>query len=184
MSRLTSKDALTLLIHRQGIYTWNELLTYTQKLPYGRNENRFDFSLVIKEQKGTCSSKHAFLKEVANQNHLEGIQLILGMYKMNASNTPKIGTSLSEQGIAFIPEAHCYLKVDGRRLDITTSDAKIDDLSADILLEQEISPNQVSNFKVDFHKNYLKKWLKEISLEMTFDELWLVRERCIQNLTR
>ncbi len=64
--KLNSKDKLTLLIKGKNIFTWNELTHFIRHLPYGRNSNRTDLSLVIKEQKGTCSSKHALLKEIAN----------------------------------------------------------------------------------------------------------------------
>jgi hypothetical protein len=39
------------------------LIEKVKNIPYGRNSNRTDFSLVISENKGTCSSKHAFLKD-------------------------------------------------------------------------------------------------------------------------
>jgi len=65
-------------------------------LPYGRTANRTDLSLVISEQKGTCSSKHALLKEVADLNGIKGIDLIIGIYKMSEANTPGIGDELSK----------------------------------------------------------------------------------------
>jgi hypothetical protein len=55
-----SKDNLTLQLKNLGINNWNELTKYIQNLPYGRNANRKDLSLILTEQKGTCSSKHAF----------------------------------------------------------------------------------------------------------------------------
>ena len=42
--------------------SFEELIVKVKNLPYGRNANRYDFSLVLSENKGTCSSKHAFLK--------------------------------------------------------------------------------------------------------------------------
>ena len=57
--KLTSKDKLSELAKRNGIKTWNELTKFIKNLPYGRNKNRTDFGLVLSEQKGTCSSKHA-----------------------------------------------------------------------------------------------------------------------------
>ncbi len=106
------------------------------------------------------------------------------MYRMNQVNTPKIGTTISDGGLAFIPEAHCYLKLNNRRVDITTSDSNIENLTADILEEIEIEPEQVNTFKVEYHKNFLRKWLAENDIDMSFDTLWELREQCIRNLER
>lgn len=91
---LKSKDPLTLELLASQIQTWKELLAIVRNLPYGRNSNRKDITLVWKEQKGTCSSKHAFLKYVADLNTITNIELILGIYKMKESNTRNIGTFL------------------------------------------------------------------------------------------
>ena len=62
--KLRSNDKLTKLVKSKGIESWNELTEFIKILPYGRNKNRTDFGLVLSEQKGTCSSKHALLKLV------------------------------------------------------------------------------------------------------------------------
>ena len=102
-----------------------ETVDFVKKIPYGRNANRKDFSLVISENKGTCSSKHAYLKDFATRNNIPNVQLILGIYKMNEQNT-KIGSILSDNFLDFIPEAHCYLKIDGKTVDVTSKDADFD----------------------------------------------------------
>jgi len=108
--KLVSKDGLTKLTNSIGIRTWNQLTKHIKNLPYGRNQNRTDFGLVLYEQKGTCSSKHALLKSIADLNNVPNIELIIGIYRMTESNTPRIGTELTKNAIEYIPEAHCYLK--------------------------------------------------------------------------
>ena len=51
------------------------------------------------------------------------------------------------------------------------------------LEEIEIEPSQVVDFKVDYHKQYLKQWCKKESIDMPFDMVWNLREQCIQNLS-
>lgn len=179
---LNSKEELTKQLLELGILNWNDVLLHVKNIPYGRNSNREDLSLVLKENKGSCSSKHAFLKEIANQNNIPNVQLIIGIYKMNESNT-KIGTILSENSIDYVPEAHCYLNINGERLDYTTGSSSIEKLKNDILEEIEIEPYQVGEFKVKYHQDFMKKWLSNSNATVTFDQLWAIREQCIAFLS-
>lgn len=181
-TELNSKEKLTTLVKSFNIFSWDELLKSVKKLPYGRNSNRHDLSLILTEQKGSCSSKHAFLKAVANENNLPNIQLILGMYKMNAKNT-NIGTTISDTNLDYIPEAHCYLKIDGIRTDVTSENASFSKIEDVILEEIEIEPHQVAEFKVDYHKDFIRNWISEEKIDKSFEDVWTIRERCIEYLS-
>lgn len=182
--RLFSKDVLTKSITTKGIETWVDSIDYIQNLPYGRNANRKDLQLVVKEKKGTCSSKHAFLKKLADYNNIPNVELILGIYKMNNVNTPKIGDALTNAGLSHIPEAHCYLQIEGNRKDITTVKSDISKIEKDIIMEMPIRPEEVVDFKVAHHKDFLEGWIKEKNLEMNLERLWSIREKCIENLAK
>jgi len=162
---------------------FDELIYKVKNIPYGRNTNRYDFSLVLSENKGTCSSKHAFLKNFADKNGIENVKLYIGIFKMNETNTPILGDLLSKNNINYIPEAHCYLKINQVPVDATTSDSFYDKIKNDILEEIEIIPNQVSDFKVAYHKAFLKKWIEETNQNNTFEEIWKIREQCISKLS-
>jgi len=180
---LNSSDSLTQLIREMGINNWEELCCFVQQLPYGRNANRSDFSLVLTERKGTCSSKHAFLKKVADLNRLPNIQLVIGLYRMSESNTLNIGSALQENGLTYLPEAHCYLNIEGKRVDWTNETADFSKIEADILEEIPIEAEQVGAYKVAYHQDYLKKWLLESRLPFDFNTIWVIRETCIENLS-
>lgn len=182
--RLTSTDKLTKLLINKKIYTWKALTSFIKLLPYGRNQNRTDLSLVIIENKGTCSSKHALLKEIANLNNIPNVSLILGLYKMHSLNTPKTKNILAKNFLDYIPEAHCYLKIDNVRVDFTSNNACFEKIKKDIICEQEITPQQVSFYKVNYHKKFLKQWLIENKLALNFEQLWYVREQCILSLSK
>ena len=160
------------------------LIEKVKNIPYGRNANRYDFSLVLSENKGTCSSKHAFLKDFADNNGIENVKLYIGIFKMNEVNTPKLGDLLSNNKIEYIPEAHCYLKINQVPVDVTTVDSFYDKIKYDIVEEIEITPNQVSDFKVTYHKAFLKNWIKETNQNNTFEEIWEIREQCISKLSQ
>ena len=180
---LSSNDELTSLVKAKEINTWAALKKHIKKLPYGRNNDRSNLSLVIKNNKGTCSSKHAILKQIADLNSVPRIKLILCLYKMNSANTPGIGHALIENYLNYIPEAHCYLIDNGEALDLTTADSDISRVENDIIEELEITPKEVNEFKVNYHKDYLMKWMVKERISISFEQLWSIREQCIANLS-
>ena len=180
---LISDDPLTQLVRSTGMVHWEELLSYVAKIPYGRTSNKMNFELILKENRGTCSIKHAFLKQVALNNGIENIQLFIGIYKMTEANTPGIGKVLSSNNLEYLPEAHCYLKVDGIRKDVTAVNSDIQKIEPSLLEEIEIQPNQIGTFKVNFHKRFLTKWIEANQIPFNIDAIWQIREKCIENLS-
>ncbi|MFH6604344.1 hypothetical protein ACEZ3G_12705 [Maribacter algicola] len=56
------------------------------------------------------------LRKLAELNDIPNIKLIPGMYRMNETNTPKVGNVLAINKLDFIPEAHCYLNIEKKEL--------------------------------------------------------------------
>ncbi|RYZ82042.1 MAG: hypothetical protein EOP06_22340 [Proteobacteria bacterium] len=158
------------------------MVGFVKALPYGRNANRSDFGLVLSEQKGSCSSKHALLKAVADENKID-VELVIGIYEMDKVNTPGIGNVLAENHLDFIPEAHCYLKINDRRFDFTNPHANIEKIESRLLTEISIAPDQIVDYKVEFHRNFMQKWIADSGINRSFEEIWAVREKCIANLS-
>lgn len=179
---LKSDDELTTQIIEAGIVTWNDLVRSVQNFHYARNANRCDLALVWKERKGTCSSKHAFLKHISELNNIPDVKLILAFYKMDGQNTPGVGNILEAYSLPFIPEAHCYLTVHNEVLDITKTTSDFSVYSNAIIATREITPADVIENKITWHRQFIAKWLEECQLEMTLDKVWSIRERCIQAL--
>lgn len=179
---LTSQDQLTNSIVSAGIDDFRQLIKAVHSLPYGRNSNRADPSLVWIEQRGTCSSKHAFLKVVAEANDIKKIVLKVCIFKMNAINTPAISDILTKYQVSYIPEAHCYLQVDEQALDVTFADSNINKLKNDILVEKSVPATFVISAKVEYHKDYIAKWLQSEGLPYDLDDFWNIREQCIEKL--
>src|SRR4051812_26756301 len=66
-----------------------------QALPYRRTTNRADYRLVLSEQRGTCSTKHALLAALAAEQQLP-VSLTLGLYEMSEANTPGVSAVLRQ----------------------------------------------------------------------------------------
>jgi NhaP-type Na+/H+ and K+/H+ antiporter len=166
---------------KKGISNFNDAMNFVKNLPYGRNQNREDFSLVLKENKGTCSSKHALLKVLADENSRSEVKLMLGIFKMNAKTYPKIQKTLQKNDLEYLPEAHNYLKIENQIFDCTNSKSSEKDFLPYLISEREIEAKEVIEGKIQIHQDFLKKWSAENELD--FDKIWEVREECIKNLS-
>jgi len=170
------------LLH--NIYTFSQAANFIRKLNYGRNENKTNLATVFDDKCGTCSTKHALLKLLSEENNITDLKLMIGIFKMNAINTPKIAYTLNKNHLLYIPEAHNYLKWETHILDYTTEFSKPGDFINDLLEEIEIQPDQISSFKVAYHQNFLADWLKnQPNLKFSIEGLWRVREQCILDLS-
>lgn len=167
----------------KGLTDFQMCMDYVQQLPYGRNANRQNLSLVLTENKGSCSSKHALLTAIAEEQSIPKIQLILCVYKMNQSNTPGIGSHIKDIGLEYIPEAHCFLRIDGIAHDLTSASSSISRISNAILKEEVITSMQVSEYKVSYHQKFIQGWIAQNNISKTFEEVWAAREKCIASLS-
>ncbi len=174
---------LTQIAHSLGLHSWQALVSFVENLPYGRNANRYDFGLVLQEQKGTCSSKHALLRKIAEENRFDEVQQIMGIYKMTDANNPGVGDTQLSPSIGHIPEAHSYLKIDGVYHDYTNKEASYDRIRADVMEEMVINPEDVIERKVEMHRAYIEQWINENNLELDLEAVWSKREACIRRLS-
>ena len=182
--QLTSQKPLSTLAKSLLLNDWETLVHHIKHLPYGRNANRDDFSLVLKEQQGSCSSKHALLKAIALENNWDHIKLVLAIFKMNSQNIAKLSPVLDKHQVAFIPEAHCYLQVNDTFLDITNANSNFLKIEQDIIETQFIEPHQVVDYKVEYHKRFLKSWLESTLSQYSFEDFWSIRDQCITTLSQ
>jgi hypothetical protein len=167
-----------------GINEFHQAVEFVGHLPYGRNTSGTEYELVLSERKGTCSTKHALLSALCIEQGTEEIKLFTGIYEMNENNTPGVGNVLRKYGLSSIPEAHCYLKHDNYRFDFTRLDVQGEPIE-EFLVEEQLEPNQIGDFKKNFHRSYIAVWLinQELKQKFNLDSLWKVREECIKELS-
>lgn len=175
---IISSGKLSQRLMRLGITDFHSAIEYVKALPYGRTTNSRNLELVLTEQCGTHSLKHAFLAQLANENQISTIKLSLCSFNMCSENTKVIGSLLSRHGIKAIPEVTCLLKYKDTIFDITTHNQLP---RAEIISEIEIAPQQVANFKKRYHLNYIENWLQiEKVHHFSVEEIWKIREKCIK----
>jgi hypothetical protein len=167
-----------------GITDFRKAARYVRNLPYGRNSDRSDFRLVLREGRGTCSTKHALLAQLAKEQGID-VALTLGIYEMSERNTPGVGHVLDKYGLLYIPEAHCYLTYRGTRIDITRAKRNPAEPIARFLYEEIIDPEDIGKYKVDLHKRFLWDWVtkSDVAGDLIPEEVWAIREECIAALS-
>ena len=182
--RLRAAGPITSAFRERGVSSFREAARLIAAIPYTRNANRSDHLAVLRENMGTCSTKHTLLARLAHEQHVP-VALCIGIYEMDGLNTPGVGAVLKAHGLASIPEAHCYLKCGEQRIDVTSIRPEDRRLPIKrLLVELEITPEQTGGYKVQLHQEFMRRWMKNVSLPraFTFDELWAVREACIHAL--
>jgi hypothetical protein len=170
----------------QHIANFRSAGRYLHTLPYGRTANRADFGAVLREGRGTCSTKHALLAALAQEQAL-AIVLTLGIYAMSERNTPGVGAVLTRYGLTFLPEAHCYLTYEEKRIDITRAGVETTEPITEFLHEEAIIPEQIGDYKVSLHRQFLQHWVNHnagIVRGWSFEEIWRIREECIAALAQ
>ena len=169
----------------RNILTFDEATLFIKNLSYGRNHDKTHLISIFSENCGTCSTKHALIKRLAEENYQKELKLMIGLFKMSGYNTPVISKTLLRHHLEYIPEAHCYLKYGDQILDLTSRKSSPEDFLDDLIEEIEISPDQITEYKVQYHQNYLKGWLDQNNkIKLSLGDLWNIREKCIEDLSK
>jgi hypothetical protein len=66
---------VTRLFRAAGIHDFAGAARHVLELPYGRIADRSKFWLVLEEGRGTCTTKHATLAELAREHQLDTVWL-------------------------------------------------------------------------------------------------------------
>ena len=182
--KLRPDGKISRCFHELGISGFEQAINFIRHLPYRRNTDKDNLLTVFSEGCGTCGTKHAVLKALAEENDHGELKLVVGMFRMNSRNTPQVGHILQQAGLAYLPEAHCYLKTGKHIIDATTVSSDPSDFSDDMMAELEISPDQVGTYKVQYHRGFIDSWLRQNpQVTYSLDELWQIREKCILQMS-
>ena len=178
--RISGSSALCDDVRFLGFESFEQLAEHVKKLPYGRTAYSNEPLAVLRQGRGTCSAKHQLLAAVAQDCGHSEVQLTVGIYEMSEENTPGVGTVLNAAALTSIPEAHCYLSIEGERFDFTGLPAGSLSPFAALLSEYTVSPINLPQVKVALHQGAIAAWASNhgISKEVA----WAAREACIAAL--
>lgn len=165
------------LFLKNGIHTLWEAIHVVWQLRYERTTERGNYMQVLEERRGTCSGKHALIAVLAQELDIP-LKLYMGIFFLTPENKPEISLLLDEYQLDAIPEAHVYLKYNGKALDITYPDSLTFTFDVHLEEEQEITPEQIGTYKVEKHQEFIRKWAKKTP----FERVWEAREKWLQGV--
>lgn len=166
----------------KGVANLYQTIEYIHLLPYCRISDSTNYHLVLKEQRGTCTPKHALIAELASSLHIP-LHLKAGIILMNANNAPKIAPVLKKYQLNKIIEAHTYLEYEHHQLDITFPEKTNFKMTFPLLKEKNLTLHDLGKAKTAWHKEAMKEFLLTQNLPYDLDQFWEIREQCIQALS-
>lgn len=168
----------------KDVTTLREAFEFVWQLPYGRNSMPENPIAPLAEGRGTCSTKHALLARLLDEQGVAA-ELRLGIYEMSEANTPGVGAVLAGSGLDHVPEAHCYLALDGRRVDVSRRGGEGSEPIGHFLYEEAIAPDDIGDYKRTMHHRFIDAWATTPEARgLSGDAIWTIREACIAALTQ
>ncbi len=147
------------------INTFPNACRYVQALPYGYNAERDDLLILFKENRGTCTTKHAVIGTLAVELQLP-IAKHIGIYPMTARIVSGADTILQKYNLPYIPMLHCFLVYGRYKVDLTEGNRNGKNCAIDeFLYTAKVVPNITAK---DEYRRY-RKALKDRILPL--DEL-------------
>ena len=124
-----------------GVETFISACRYVQEFPYGYNSDRDDLMILFKENKGTCTTKHAVIATLAEELDLP-IAKYVGIYAMTEKIVTGTNEILKKHNLPFVPMIHCFLVYGSYRVDLSEGNDNGKKKSIeDFLFAQQVVPN-------------------------------------------
>jgi hypothetical protein len=101
-----------------GIKSFKEACEYIHNVEYGYNTNYDDDMILFKENKGTCTTKHAVIASLAEELTIPLFKYV-GIYKFTEEISTGANEILKKYNIPYAPMVHCFLVYNKYRFDLT-----------------------------------------------------------------
>jgi len=150
-SGVISKKFISLEIH-----TFIEACRYVHTLPYGYNSDPDDLMILFKENKGTCTTKHAVIATLAAELNLP-IRKYIGIYAMTEEIVTGTKKILKKYGLSYVPMIHCFLVYGEYRVDLSEGNENGKNRPIDeFLYTRQVEPNISAKDEYLLYRNALK----------------------------
>ena len=140
-----------------GIKTFKEACKYVHNEEYGYNTNYDDRMIFFKENKGTCTTKHAVIAGLAEELEIP-LYKYVGVYRFTERISTGTDEIMRKYKVPYIPMVHCFLVYKDFKFDLTEDNCH----GKNTNIEEFIHEEQVDPF-ISRKDEYLllKKVIKE-----------------------
>lgn len=139
-----------------GIHTFIDACQYVHTLPYGYNTDRDDLMILFKENKGTCTTKHAVIATLAAELNLP-IEKSIGIYAMTEEIVSGTAEILKKYDLPYVPMIHCFLIYGKYRVDLSEGNNNGKNRPIDeFLYSQQVEPNISAKDEYILYRKALK----------------------------
>ncbi len=123
-----------------GIRTFKEACDYVHNIEYGYNTNYDDKLIFFKENKGSCTSKHAVIAGFAKELNIP-LYKHVGIYKLNEEISTGMNKILKKYNLPYVPIVHCFLVYQDYRFDLTEGNCNGKNTTIeDFIYEEKVDP--------------------------------------------
>jgi hypothetical protein len=151
-----------------GFSRFIEACRFVHSLPYEYNTDRDDLMILFKENKGTCTTKHAVIATLAEEMNLPIVKNV-GVYAMKEEIVTGTNQILEKYDLPYVPMAHCFLVYGEYRVDLSEGNKNGKNLPIDdFLFTQQVEPNISAKDEYRLYRKALKDY---ILVRKEFDEV-------------
>jgi len=115
---ITPQGKISKKFLKMGIISFKKACFYVHEMEYGYNSTYDDDMILFKENKGTCTTKHAIIAGLAKELEIP-IHKSVGVYKFTEDITINAQEILNKYKIPYVPMVHCFLVYKDYRFDLT-----------------------------------------------------------------
>lgn len=172
---LPSGPCMSSQFRDRGSRTLADAARVILSLSYARAQSPYT---ILEEGRGTCSTKNAAFVLLAREAGLTA-DLVVDFFMMSEANTPGVGFVLEEAGLSSVLEAHCSARLGDVTVDLTG----LRGTSSTVVRRRLLEPLKLEE-KALLHREQLSAWGRTYAPNHSIDELWTIRERCIEALSQ
>ncbi len=135
-AEIRSRGELSQRFLELGINTFKEVCNYIHNIEYGYNTNYDDKFILFKENKGSCTSKHAIIAGLAEELKIPLFKHV-GVYKFTGEISTDTEEILKKYKIPYVPMIHCFLVYGDKQFDLTEGNCNGKNTSIDEFIHEE-----------------------------------------------
>ena len=142
-----------------GITSFKEACMYVHNIEYGYNTNYDDKMIFFKEKKGTCTSKHATIAQLAKELNIP-MSKSVGIYRLTEEIATGTNLILKKYDLLYVPMQHCFLVYKNFRFDLTEGNCNGKNTSIeDFIYTEKVEPFISQKDEYLLYKEVLKKYV-------------------------